>query len=201
MKRTILTAAFYLLLFSCKQTENDFQASPGTPESLQEESKSEISFSKGRANENLVESLYAELLEKTPELNELEKTIGNLQEQKKDSLYTFKKFDEKNTSYYNSTKGYLANIKDSLLRMKIKTIIDNSLNSYDRRIAPNENLISTMGIKDKALGDLHLVLKLVKTLPMIEKFQAENKPSAKPIENVIRHFDKAIKQADTLAWK
>ncbi len=201
MKRTILTAVFYLLLFSCKQPGNDFQASPGTPESLQEESKSEISFGKGRVNEDLVESLYAELLEKTPVLNELETAIENLQAQKQDSLYTFEKFDEKNKSYYNSTKGYIANIKDSLLRMKIKAIIDNSLDSYDLRIATNENLISTLGVKDKALGDLHLVLKLVKTLPMIEKYQAENKPSSKPIENVIRHFDKAIKQADTLAWK
>jgi len=85
--------------------------------------------------------------------------------------------------------------------MKIKTIIDKSLNSYDRKIAPNENLISTLGVKDKALRDLHLVLKLVKTLPMIEKYQPENKPAVKPIENVSRHFDKAIKQADTLAWK
>lgn len=201
MKRTILTAVSYLLLFSCKQPGNDFQASPGTPESLKEESKSEISFGKGRVNEDLVESLYAELLEKTPVLNELEMAIENLQAQKQDSLYTFEKFDEKNKLYYNSTKGYIANIKDSLLRMKIKAIIDNSLDSYDLRIATNENLISTLGVKDKALGDLHLVLKLVKTLPMIEKYQAENKPSSKPIENVIRHFDKAIKQADTLAWK
>lgn len=106
MNRTILPAAFYLLFFSCKQTGNNFQASPGTPESLQDESKSEISLTKGRANEDLVESLYAELLEKTPELNELEKTIENLQEQKQDSLYTFEKFDKKNKSYYNSTKGY-----------------------------------------------------------------------------------------------
>lgn len=85
--------------------------------------------------------------------------------------------------------------------MKIKAIIDNSLNSYDRRIAPNENLISTLDVKDKALDDLHIVLKLVKTLPLIEKYQADNKPSVKPIEKVIKHFDKAIQLADTLAWK
>ena len=194
----IVTVSFSLLLAACKQGRNDFQSSPGTPESLQEKNKPGISFGKGRIDEDLVESLYAELLEKNPELSELEKTIENLDEQKQDSVDAFRKFDEKNTSYYHSTERHIGNIKDSLLRIKIKTIIDNSLNSYDRRIAANENLISILGAKDKALGDLHIVLKLVKTLPLIEKYQVENTPSVKSIERVIKSFDKAIQRADTI---
>jgi hypothetical protein len=202
MRRILsVTILFSILFAACKQSGNDVQSSPGTPESLQEKSNSEIGFSKKRMPEDLVESLYAELLEKNTDLNELEKTIENLDEQKHDSLNSFKMFDEKNTSYYNSTERYVRNIQDSLLRMKIKTIIDNSLKSYDQRIAANENLISILGVKDKALDDLHIVLKLVKTLPLIEKYQADNKPSVKPIEKVINHFDKAIQRADTLAWK
>lgn len=197
----VVTLLFPILFAACKQSRSDVQTSPGTPESLQEKSNAEIGFSKKRMPEDLVESLYAELLEKNPELSELEKTIENLDEQKHDSLNSFKEFDEKNTSYYNSTERYVGNIQDSLLRMKIKTIIDNSLNSYDRRIAADENLISILGVKDKTLDDLHIVLKLVKTLPLIEKYQADNKPLVKPIEKVIKHFDKAIQRADTLVWK
>jgi hypothetical protein len=198
---TRTTVAFSFLLFSCKQSGNDFQATPGTPEALREENKSGISLSKGRANDDLVEGLYAELLVKNPELAELEKTIENLDDQKRDSIEIFNVFNQKNTSYYNSAERYSAGIKDSLLRRKIKTIIDNSKNNYDRRIAANEHLISILDVKEKTLEDLHVVLKLAKTLPIIDKYQADNKPSVKPVENVIRHFDKSIKQADTLAWK
>lgn len=202
MRRILIVAVLFSVLFvRCRQNKNDVQSSPGTPESLQEKSNSEISFSKKRTPQDLVESLYAELLEKNPELSELEKTIENLDEQKRDSLNPFKKFDEKNTSYYGSTEHYARNIQDSLLRIKIRTIIDNSLNSYGRRIAANKNLISILDTKDKALDDLHIVLKLIKTLPLIEKYQVENTPSVKPIEKVIRYFDKTIQRADTLAWK
>jgi len=103
MKRTLLTAPFYLLPFPASKRETVLSR-PRNTDYLQEESKSEISFSKGRAIEDLVESHYAGLLGKTPELNELGKTFRNLQEQKQDSLYTFEKFDEKNMSYYNSAR-------------------------------------------------------------------------------------------------
>ena len=84
--------------------------------------------------------------------------------------------------------------------MKMKTIIENSLTSYGQTIAVNEKLISKLDIRDKALTDLHLVLKLLKTLPVIGKYQLEHLPPVKPIENTIHHFDKAIQRADTLAW-
>ena len=64
---------------------------------LQEKSSSEILFSKSRYDD-LVESLYAELVEKNPGLKELEKTIADLKDQKSDSVKPFTKFDSKNTS-------------------------------------------------------------------------------------------------------
>jgi hypothetical protein len=201
MKKIIVIAVSFLFV-SCNQPKKDIQSSsPGIPESLQEKSGNEISFSKSRLDGDLVESLYAEFLEKNPYLSELEKTIEELDDQKQDSVEVFGKFDQKNNSYYTSTGRYTDNIKDSLLRIKIKTIIDNSLNNYKHRIAANENLIAILGTKDNNLRDLHIVLKLVKTLPLIEKYQAENTPPLKPIENVIQHFDKAIQRADTLAWQ
>jgi hypothetical protein len=53
----------------------------------------------------------------------------------------------------------------------------------------------------KALNDLHILLKLVKTLPMIEKYQQENLPSEKPIEALIRQYDKLIREADAATKK
>jgi len=200
MKKIIYLPAFILLSFiSCNQRDNEVPTSPGTPEALQEKSGSyDIGLSKSRYQEDLVESLYGELLEKSPELKALEKTIAGLNDQRSDSAVVFGKFDSKNTAYYNATQQHIDRITDSSLRLRVKTIIDNSLNNYDKNISRHKNLISMISSRDMTLGNLHIVLKLVKTLPMIEKYQAENMPSAKPLERVIRNYDKAIQQTDTL---
>jgi len=201
MKRIIYLSTYILISFaSCKQPTNQPDPSPGTPAALQEKSHSEIgSFSKSRYEDDLVENLYAELLEKNPELKALEKTIIDLNDQKSDSVTIFDKFDSKNTSYYNSSQQHIGKISDSILRLRVKTIIDNSLNNYNGKIDRHKSLIAMLISKNNTLENLHIVLKIVKTLPMIEKYQSENLPSTKPIEKVIHNFDKAIQQTDTLA--
>lgn len=142
--------------------------------------------------------MYSELTDKTPELKDLEEMISKLEDQKSDSVESFKKFDQKNTSYYNSANQHLQQIKDSLIRKKIKSIIDSSLSAYNSKTRRYKNLISTLYLKEINLEDLHIVLKLVKTLQLIEKYQKENIPSTKSIEKVIEGFDKAIQKTDTL---
>ena len=201
MKRTIIiTTCLFSLFASCRQSEKSPESSPETPVALQEKSSSEILFSKSRYDD-LVESLYAELIEKNPALKELEKTIDDLKDQKSDSVKPFTKFDSKNTSYYNSANEHLTRISDSILRIKMNTIINNSLNNYNNKIARHQGLISMLNTKDIDLKNLHIILKIVRTLPMIEKYQSENIPSIKPIEKTIKNFDKAIQQTDTLVKK
>jgi hypothetical protein len=200
MKRIIYVTTFILFSFvSCKRPGNEPAASPGTPAALQEKSSSsEIGLSKSRNDDDLVESLYAELLEKNPKLKELEKTIDDLNDQKSDSGKIFGKYDSKNISYYNAAQQHMGTISDSILRLRIKAIIDNSLNKYNNNVARHKNLISMINSKDITLENLHIVLKIVKTLPVMEKYQIENLPSTKPMERVVHNFDKAIQQTDSL---
>jgi hypothetical protein len=199
MKSIIIISAFIsFFFFTCKQQEGKEEPKPDTPKALQEKNSSGY-LTKSRGEEDLVESLYSELVEKTPALKELEETIEKLDIQKQDSLKSFEKFNQKNTSYYSSAKQHLGQISDSLLRLKIKSIIDNSLNNYNSKIARHKSLVSILSSKDSNLTDLHIVLKLVKTIPLMEKYQVENTPSSKPIEEVIKDFDRAIQKANTLA--
>ncbi len=198
MMRILLIPIISFLFFSCKQPRKNTELTPDTPKALQEKSSSEAIFSKRSYPDDLVESLYSELTDKTPELKDLEEMISKLEDQKSDSVESFKKFDQKNTSYYNSANQHLQQIKDSLIRKKIKSIIDSSLSAYNSKTRRYKNLISTLYLKEINLEDLHIVLKLVKTLQLIEKYQKENIPSTKSIEKVIEGFDKAIQKTDTL---
>jgi predicted RNase H-like nuclease (RuvC/YqgF family) len=202
MKRlTIIVLITSFLFFSCNRSAKKIEPIPEMPKALQEKSNTETFFSKKRYDEDMVESLYAELAEKAPELKSLEETIFRLKDQKNDTIETFEKFGEKNTTYYNSAEKHIMQIKDSLLRQRIKTMIDNSIENYNRRIANHKNLILALDSKEVNLQDLHQMLKLVKTLSVLEKFQKENVPSTKSLENVILDYNKTIQKTDTFIKK
>lgn len=193
-----------LLIVSCNRAPNVPQpVSPTTPKALQENSSSsEISLlRKGSYKDDLLTSIYEELLTKDSILNQLEEDIAQLNNEKPDSLKTFSFFKNKNEDYYTDARAYLSRIKDSSLRLIIKNQIDNSFTNYNKRIAAHTNLVSLLQSKDSTLRDLHTVLKILKTLPVMETYQKDDMPSPASIEKMILKFEKTIKQADTLIKK
>ncbi len=197
----ILVIISFILLSCNRSTKND-APKPETPKALQEKSNSAEFFSKSRGYDNdLVESLYTELTEKDPELQNLEKMIVELKDQKEDSATTFNAFHNKNTQYYQSGDHHVLQIKDSILRQKIKAILDNSLSAYNNKVQYHKNLLGILLSKDSYLDDMHTALKIVKTLPIMYKYQKESFPSPKSIEKVIQRYDKTIQNTDSLIKK
>jgi hypothetical protein len=201
MKRTIIiSVAFYMLLAgSCKNKRTPENNNPETPVALQEESSSILS--KKRGSGDLVESLYAELVEKTPELKDLESQIGEFDNRSPDSLEAFERYDGKNSLYYNSAKYHYELIQDSVLKERIRSVIANSQASYASRISNDTLLISQFKNKKIHLNDLHIILKLSRTLPLIEKFQTDNRPSPEPVKSVLRVLEELIRKTDSLSKK
>ena len=79
------------LLISC--SNNKRQQKTETPAALENKSSDFISK---RYDGDLVETIYAELAEKTPELGALEKKISSLKENKSDSIKHFTDYNDKN---------------------------------------------------------------------------------------------------------
>jgi len=189
-----------LLFIACNSPRPHPEAAPETPAALQENKSYEIGISK-RGGHDLVEELYDELLKKDPELQRLEDMIAVLDEQKTDSLAAFRDYDNKVQSYYRSAGMHLGNINDSALRMEIKSLISNSESAYQNKISRHSRLIELIHAKDSSLADLHIVLKLVRTMSVMEKFQSDHLPSTTPAETVNRNFDNAIQKAKKLSGK
>jgi len=199
MKNILTIPCLLLCLLSCNQ-QPEAKKDPDTPTALQDKNSSSesIGFSKGRSAEDLVERLYKELVDKTAALKELESKIDDLNAMKIDSTQQFNTFNEKNTSYYSAADQHAALITDSSLKDRLKAMVASRLSNYNRLIAGHKNLVAILDSKDVKVHDLHIVLKLVKTLPLIEKFQKDDIPNTNPLNHAINEYDKTLQKLDSL---
>ena len=189
-----------LTVVSCNDKRAQDNPKQETPKALDDKSSSNEILSK-RGYDDLVESLYNELLTKDIDLKELETKIDQLKRSKNDTTNLFDNYNEKSRSYFKSANKLVSIIKDSLLRDKMKLIVTNSLTKYNARIAKHNELLKVIEQKQMTITDLHNVLKIVKTLPLIEKYQLESFPNTKSFEGYIEQQDLTIKLADTLSKK
>ena len=202
MKNIFLVSIIVFTLLSCNQKKQQQSPAPETPQALQESGSADYSLlSKGKRMDDLVESLYEELVNKTPELKDIEKQITYLDEARIDSVEEFNNFNQKNESYYRDAGQHLTFISDSALKNKISLIISNSQSKYSTQISGHRNLLAVLDSKNVQLKDMHVILKIVKTLPLIEKYQKDNIPNKGSIEKMINKFDKTIKKIDSISNK
>ena len=199
--RNIFGIIFILtLLVSCGggQTENNKPTQQETPKALQD-SKLEIkSYSRSG---DLTEELYQELVGKTPALKKLEDDFDAFILKPNDLKDKFNQYDSKSNSYYNSANYKATAISDSLLKKKIISLIMTSNNKYSAKTAELNMLLKQISKDGATLNDHHSVLKIVLTLPMIEKYQDDNKPNKKDFKDLINQQEKLIIQTDSLTPK
>lgn len=200
MRIYLLLTSVILLAISCDNPGTRSQSENETPKALDDNSASYEYISK-RGYGDLMESLYSELADKTPELKALEMSVDKLTESKSDSLELFTNYNGKNQRYYRSAEDHLGQIKDTVLKEKMKRLIEASLMKYDQSVLKHNTIINAIDKKTITLNDLHLILKITRTLPIIENYQRDNLPSTRSIEGYATQLDKAIVYADSLTKK
>ena len=187
------------LLFSCGGGRtNDNATKQETPKALQD-SKLEIkSYSRSG---DLTEELYQELVDKTPALKKLEDDLDAFRPKPNDINEKFNQYNSKSNSYYSSANYKATAITDSLLRMKIVALITTSNKQYSTKTAELNSLLQQISKNGATLNDHHSVLKIVLTLPIIEKYQDDNKPDKKEFKNLINEQENLILRTDSLTPK
>lgn len=195
--RQLLFISFILIaILSCNRHKQ--QPQQNVPKAL-EEKKSAYSLISKRGSDDLVESLYSELADETPLLKKLEEDIDAINSSKEDSLKQFQKFDSKNNSYYNSAQNHTGLIQDSLLRERIRNLVQSSLSNYNSLTAPHNNILKSISSKETSISDLHVALKIIKTLPVIGKYQKDNLPNTKSLEGYSQQQTKTINELQKLS--
>jgi uncharacterized protein (UPF0264 family) len=188
-----------VLFISCTNTQNANDSNQPTSGAVQDISDDEIELERGYSDISLVDQIYNKVAAKDARLKNFGKDLKRLNESKKDSLQPFDNYNEKSELYYESAKNYMAQIQDSVLKQRMASIIAASLAKYNSSTALHSNLRQVASSKELMLNDLHTAIKITKTLPVIERFQKQNLPSATPINSYSRLLDKIILQADTLS--
>lgn len=93
--KIFISAILVLTLASCNNSDTQDTPKQETPKALEDKSSSyELSLRKG--HDDLVESLYDEILSKDIELKKLEDKIDELNRSKMDTTESFDKFNGKN---------------------------------------------------------------------------------------------------------
>ena len=103
--------------------------------------------------------------------------------------------------YYSSANNIASSITDSLLKNKIMTLITTSNNKYSTKTEELNSLLKQISKNDATLDDHHSVLKIVLTLPIIGKYQDDNKPNKKEFKDLIIQQEKLILRTDSLTPK
>ncbi len=186
--------ATFLFLIAC-QTEpsRNEPAAEETPEALQNSDSYDIIRSvKSRYDDDLVNDLYKELAAKDPELNQLEKELELRAKRKQKLEETFAKYDDKSNRYVSSADRMLATVQDSLLKQKIRNILNANQQQHDAQTAPLSQLITASKDQLKHIEDYHTALKIMKTLPLLAKYQKDYRPEVKPYQDLTKQLDTTL---------
>ena len=200
MTTKFFTAILVFIIVSCNNSKTHNEPNQELPKALEGKSSSYETISK-RGHEDLIESLYSELVSKDNDLKRLEENIDELNRSKSDSTALFDQFNGKNQSYFSSADRHIGEITDSLVRERLRNLIAIQLAKYKSSTARHNELLTLINGKQTALSDMYHVLKIVRTLPLIDKYQQDNIPAKKPLEDYIKKQDGAIQLADSLSKK
>jgi hypothetical protein len=160
----------------------------------------EKSYSMSRGSkEDLVETLYQELVQEKPELKKLEADLKKWNESKYANFDTFKKYDQNSVQYYQSAQSKIASMKDSLLKNKMLSIIHKSKEDYQSRHKGLSEVIQGIDTTNYTVADYHTILKIVSTLPLIHTYQKEHLPNIAGFKEVAKIQQRIIKTMDSLA--
>jgi hypothetical protein len=191
--RVLIPLSLFLVISCTEKEKARTEKNPEVPEALQEKDDYSLTSSK-RYSEDLVEKLYQEEVEKNAELQKLEKDLDSNPDSLRKTNDIFNKYNYKSTDYYLTAQNKLSSVKDSLLRKRIMAIVEKSNKNYEAKNAGIVALMKTIEKNNSSIEDQHTVLKVLVTLPLIEKYQDSQRPDRKAFEKQIREQEKLQKK-------
>ena len=88
-----------------------------------------------------------------------------------------------------------------MLEKEIKIVIERSISEYDNKMARLNNLVAILEKKPQSVGDRHTILKILTSLEMMKEYQLRNMPLSKPVEAIIKNYDRLIQKMDSVISK
>ena len=198
MKYTIILLASVITLFSScdSNVSKEPDENEVIPPALQSDEVSSRYLSSDR--KDIVERLYADIVERSANLKHLEGRLDDLMEKKTDSMAAYDEYVHNNKTYYSQAGLHARKINDSLLRNQVTSIIAQSNQRFNAITSEHEGLKRQIEDKETEIMDLHETLKLLTTLPVIQDYQKNNLPSSQQIQGLLGELNGIKAQLDSL---
>jgi len=199
MKITKILVLVSILFISCsedKKKESDIDNLNDTPEVLNN-TKSEGSFLRTkRYDENIIEKLYGEALDKNEKLETLNNLIKEItSDSLSDKTSNYVDYTTINTRYWTTAKSYANKLNDSIKKTEILAIFDKLETDYNKRIANHETKMDSIADLKTNLSDQLILMKLFVTEPMIYNYQSNELPDIEELKSIIKDYEKAIESS------
>lgn len=193
----ILLASIITLISSC---DSNASKKPDGNETIPPALKSDEISSRYLSSDrnDIVERLYADIVESSADLKHLEDRLDNLTEKKTHSMAAYNEYVNNNKAYYAQAGIHARNISDTLLRNQVWSIIAQSNQRFNAITSKHERLKKQIEDKETEILDLHETVKLLATLPVIQDYQKNNLPSSQQIERLLRELNAIKSQLDSL---
>jgi hypothetical protein len=204
MQKSSFFATTLLFFLSCtekKQTETPTQPKVENPVALQEHSL-DVGFSK-RKSSDLVDEIYKELAQKNETLKQLEQDLDAYHDASNTEKLKekFNNYNSKSENYYRAADSNLSSLSDSVLRKRIAFLLKQSESQNASKNEVIEGFLGTINKQNLSIEDYHSVLKIVKTLPVIEKYQKDNMVDEKDFKQHIQEQENLIQKIQKLIDK
>ena len=202
MRTIVIFVVLATTLLSCQRVKQETKEPPkGTPKALREDKSDVSSFVYKRGSEDLLDELYIELVKDNQNLKDIENLIEENSTEQKTLVDKFNAFNGKNESYYSSASNHWESIKDSVLRKKILSIIKTSSDNNSQKSSHMAALIRAIDTRNTSINDYHTAMKIIVTMPLIERYQKENLPKDSAYRVLLKQQDAIISKMDKIVKK
>ncbi|MBL7945352.1 MAG: hypothetical protein JNN32_04765 [Flavobacteriales bacterium] len=164
-----------MTIFACGHTDT---ADEEVPSALQDPSAVEeltgevkSSFPRLAYGEDLVEKLFADVLEKDTALKSLLEQVDERYDQHGDTVQRYERFNALNDAYYTSAQQHAHTLKDSTERAQQLAVLERSQGALRMRLAEAARLEAMYSASTTRIADLIELIKLQRTLDLMEAYQ------------------------------
>ena len=147
--------------------------------------------------EDILERLYSEVVDRNTSLKQLEKELVEHEEQHAELRSRFETYNQPSTQYYGAASQKLKGIRDSSLSKRIRGLVIQSEDNYRLRTSELNRLRVLLQEKSISIEEYHIALKIITTLPEIEKHQKEKLPSVQEFDALLRKMEESRQKLET----
>lgn len=143
---------------------------------------------------DLVEELYDQAAKQNDNLESIEDGIGKFYKKKNEAVEKYNSFTYYNNRYYSDAYSKAATIADAATKQRANELISKSEAAYKLKLADWQTRIAALNAKERELNDLHTLLKVMITEPMIARYQTNEFPDNGKLKEAADDLEKVIGQ-------